>query len=286
MPQFKPPSPDEKAFIEAEALFRSKNYQDAYLRLLPLAHRGNAKAQYYLGQMSDNGVPPVNLDKDEALRWYRLAAAQNHAEAQFALANAYAVGRGVTMNPEQMIHWLRRAAENEYMPAMISMAAVLDRGLGVPFNPIEGSAWIKKAAELGSVDATYEYARRLNTGFGAEKDERAAMEWFKFAAMRGHPGAQLLLGSIAEGSSASPEMNVESLVWLTLAAQRGQGEVRTLAQQAQRELQKNMMPSEITEAQTRARAWKPIPGVRPDPVYDAPPADTAKKGGAPARRGG
>jgi uncharacterized protein len=285
MPQFKPPSADEKEFIDAEALFLSKNYQDAYLRLLPLAHRGNAKAQYYLALMSDNGVGPVQRDIDEGLRWYRLAAAQNHPEAQFALSNAYAIGRGVAQNPEQMMHWLRKAAENQYMPAMIAMAAVLDRGLGVPFNPVEGSAWIKKAAELGSVDATYEYARRLNTGFGAEKNEREAMEWFKFAALRGHPGAQLLLGSIAEGSVASPETNVESLVWLNLAAQRGQGEVRTMAQQAQRELQKNMMPSEIAEAQTRARAWKPIPGVRPDPIYDAP-ADTASKGGAPARRGG
>lgn len=290
VPQFKAPTEDEKEFIEAEALFLAKQYAPAYLQLLPLAHKGNAQAQYYIALMADNGVGPVQRNKEDAISWYRKAANQNHAEAQFALSNAYALGRGVPMNPTEMFSWLRKAADNGYMPAMVAMAAVLDRGFGLPQDIAAATGWIKRAADAGSVNATFQYAQRLQSGFGVEKNEQEAGEWFKRAAMRGHPAAQLLLGSIAEGSIASPEQNVESLVWLTLAGRNGPPEIKTLAQERQRELQKNMMPSEITEAQTRARTWKPLPqapGLRPDPEYDIPPpsSGTAQRGNTP-RRGG
>lgn len=288
--QFRAPTEDEKEFIEAEALFLAKQYAPAYLQLLPLAHKGNAQAQYYIALMADNGVGPVQRSKEDAIGWYRKAANQNHAEAQFALSNAYALGRGVPMNPTEMFNWLGKAAENGYMPAMVAMAAVLDRGFGLPQDVAAATSWIKRAAEAGSVNATFQYAQRLQSGFGVEKNEREAMEWFTRAAMRGHPSAQLLLGSIGDGSIAAPEQNIEALVWLTLATRNGPPEIKTIAQERSRELQKNMMPSEIAEAQTRARAWKPLPqarGLKPDPEYDvpAPSGGSAQRGAAP-RRGG
>lgn len=288
VPQFKAPTEDERDFVEAEALFLAKQYAPAYLQLLPHAHKGNPQAQYYMGLMADNGVGPVQRNKEDAILWYRKAANQNHAEAQFALANAYALGRGVPMNPTEMFNWLRKAADNGYMPAMVSMAAVLDRGFGLPQDLAAASDWIRRAAEAGSVNATFQYAQRLQTGFGVEKNEREAELWYRRAAARGHATAQLVLGSVADGSTASPEQNVEALTWLTLATRNGPPEVKTLAQERSRELQKNMMPSEIAEAQTRARAFKPAPqapGLKPDPEYDIPPVSTAQKGGT-GQRGG
>ena len=46
-------------------------------------------AQYNLGVMYDQG-DGVTEDHAEALRWYRLAAEQGHAEAQFNLGVMYA----------------------------------------------------------------------------------------------------------------------------------------------------------------------------------------------------
>jgi TPR repeat protein len=165
--------------------------------------------------------------------------------------------------------------------------------MGVPRDIAEGTVWVKNAAEAGSVNATYQYARRLETGFGNAKNEREAMEWYKRAAMRGHPAAQLWLGSIGDGSLASSEANIEALVWLNLASRSGPAETRTVAQQRLRDLQKNMVPSDITEAQTRVRAWKPapqLPGLKPDPEYDLPggaaQSGGAPQGGAQLRRGG
>jgi|GEM_PF-2269831 len=289
--QAKLPSADDREFMVAQAHFYARNYQDAYLRLLPLAHRGHTDAEYLLGVMSDNGAGPVQLNPADANYWYRLAAEKGHPEAQFALSNAYANGRGgLPISPADMLMWLRKSAESRYMPAMISLAALYDYGMGVPRNIDEGTIWVKNAADAGSVNATYQYARRLETGFGVRKDMSAAVEWYRRAARRGHPAAQLWLGSIADGSLASSQQNVDALVWLNLAVRNGTGAVKTAAQERSRELQKNMMPGDIAEAQTRARAWKAIPqfpGLQPDPEYDLPGGLAAQQGKtAQPRRGG
>ena len=50
-------------------------------------------AQFNLGFMYDEGQG-VPQDYAEALKWYRLAAAQGFAKAQFLLGVMYAKGRG------------------------------------------------------------------------------------------------------------------------------------------------------------------------------------------------
>ena len=51
-------------------------------------------AQFNLGLMYDKGEG-VPQDDAEAVRWYRLAAEQGHAEAQANLGWMYDAGRGV-----------------------------------------------------------------------------------------------------------------------------------------------------------------------------------------------
>ena len=55
------------------------------------AEAGDAEAQFLLGFSYDigRGVPQ---DDAEAVRWYRLAADQGHAGAQYELGNMYALG--------------------------------------------------------------------------------------------------------------------------------------------------------------------------------------------------
>lgn len=279
----------ELAFQRAEANFKAKNYQDAYLQLLPIAHAGEPRAQYILAQMSDNGAGPVQIDPAEAARWYSLAAAQNFPEAQYALANAYATGRGVPVDGKVSVQWLMRAAGNNYSPAMMALSNLYQAGLGgLEKNVPLAASWVVKAAEAGSVDALYFYGRRLELGDGAPKDEKLAMLWYKRAAQRGQAAAQYRLGSIGDGTRTSPDGNVDAYMWLTLASQRAKDKVRTDAQQAIRAMTPNMMPSEVTEASTRARAWRPEPpplNIKPDPAYDgqgglnAPPPGAAAAGG-------
>ena len=58
------------------------------------AEQGDASAQYNLGGMYANGEG-VLKDEAEAVRWYRMAANQGNASAQYNLGAMYANGRGV-----------------------------------------------------------------------------------------------------------------------------------------------------------------------------------------------
>jgi len=46
----------------------------------------------------------------EAVKWYRKAAEQNDAEAQFNLGNCYANGDGVAKDEVEAVNWFHSAA--------------------------------------------------------------------------------------------------------------------------------------------------------------------------------
>ena len=57
----------------------------------------------------DTGEGVEQSDK-EAVRWYRQAANQGDAAAQFGLGVAYEYGEGVKQNNEEALRWYRLAA--------------------------------------------------------------------------------------------------------------------------------------------------------------------------------
>ena len=64
------------------------DYATALREWKPLAEKGNANAQFYLGLMNDsgNGVPQ---DYKTAVKWWRLAAEHGYALAQHDLVMIY-----------------------------------------------------------------------------------------------------------------------------------------------------------------------------------------------------
>ncbi|WP_439830288.1 tetratricopeptide repeat protein, partial [Aeromonas veronii] len=50
-------------------------------------------------------------DDAQALAWYRKAAEQGHAKAQYNLGVMYGNGQGVPQDDAQAVVWFRKAAE-------------------------------------------------------------------------------------------------------------------------------------------------------------------------------
>ena len=76
----------------------------------PLAHQGNASAQYNLGVMYKNGDDVIR-DYNAAINWYILAAEQGHVDAQFKLGLMYDMGLGVDRDTSTAIMWYTLAVE-------------------------------------------------------------------------------------------------------------------------------------------------------------------------------
>ena len=64
--------------------FEAGDYETASKEWRPLADQGDVYAQFLLGAMYNEGKG-VPVDDVEAVRWYGLAADQNHAAAQLNL---------------------------------------------------------------------------------------------------------------------------------------------------------------------------------------------------------
>jgi uncharacterized protein len=91
------------------AALTRQDYVAAARILAPLAQRGNADAQTYMGYLyaAGRGVPQ---NYTQAAIWYRRAAEQGHPTAQYELGLQYDKGQGVPQDPVEAEKWLILAA--------------------------------------------------------------------------------------------------------------------------------------------------------------------------------
>jgi uncharacterized protein len=132
-------------FEDGQEAFRRKNYSRAFALLRPEAERGQAKAQYLVGRMYEDGFG-VEQNYGEAARWYRAAAEQGDPLAQHALSVFYAVGWGIAADPAESVKWLRRSAEQGYYYAGNDLGSRYRTGRGVPQDNALAYMWLDLAA--------------------------------------------------------------------------------------------------------------------------------------------
>ena len=77
---------------------------------MKLAVKGNAEAQFKVGEMYETGFG-VKEDKAEAANWITKAADQGHARAQFNLGFINYDYKGVRQNYAEAMNWYRKAAD-------------------------------------------------------------------------------------------------------------------------------------------------------------------------------
>src|SRR3989338_2364289 len=133
---------------EGLAAYKKGNYAEAMSELLPLAKKGNARAQYNLGFMYElgKGIPQ---DYQEAVMWYRKAAEQGHADAQFNLGLMYAQGHGVIQDYPEAVMWYRRAAEQGNTSAQYNLGTMYVNGQGTSKDYVRAHMWVNLAASKG-----------------------------------------------------------------------------------------------------------------------------------------
>ncbi len=99
---------DSDQLIQGADAYKRGDFSAAMKELRPLAARGNATAQMYVGYMYDNGEG-VPVDYKQAADWYRKAAEQGNEIAQHNLALLYGNGLGVKQDWVQALKWINLA---------------------------------------------------------------------------------------------------------------------------------------------------------------------------------
>lgn len=109
--QHAPAQATAQTYDDANAAANRGDYSAALRIIRPLADRGNAKAQGFLGLMYAEGWG-VPQDYGEATKWYRRGANEGDYYSEVSLGLMYRDGRGV---PQDYIHaylWLNLAAQS------------------------------------------------------------------------------------------------------------------------------------------------------------------------------
>lgn len=117
------------------------------------AKLGEPWAQLNLGAAYDNGIGGLQEDPQQAVAWYRKAAEQGVAEAQFNLAHCLATGRGTVQNYVESFAWMQKAAQQQIVEAQFLLGVMYKDGLGSMPNPVRAKEWLERAAKAGNEDA-------------------------------------------------------------------------------------------------------------------------------------
>ena len=138
----------------------------------------------------DKGEAAYNAGNfEEAVKWYRKAAEQGDAVAQYKLAWMYENGEGVTQDTAEAVRRWHKAAEQGYAFAQGNLGAVYNNGYGVTQDDAKAAKWYRKAAEQGDASAQSSLGWMYENGTGVLQDTIAAHMWFNIAAANGNKGA-------------------------------------------------------------------------------------------------
>lgn len=111
-----------------------------------------ANALYRLGRFFAAGTVFAK-DDPAAVHFFRKAADQGLAEAQFSLASGYANGRGVVKDEPTAAYWYRKAAEQGHAKAQNNLGNMYYYGRGVTQDKPMAANWYRKAADQGNAIA-------------------------------------------------------------------------------------------------------------------------------------
>lgn len=154
-------------------------------------------------------------DYKTAFREFKSSADQGDATAQFILGFLYFHGQGVAQDYKEAVKWYRMLAEQGVALGQYNIGQMYRRGQGVAQDYKEAENWYRKAAKQGHASAQYHIGTIYRKGLGVLSDNMKAHMWFNIAG--------------ANGLELGAEKRVE--------------------------IEKEMTPAQIAEAQKLAREW-------------------------------
>jgi flagellar biosynthesis GTPase FlhF len=124
---------------------------------MKLAEKGNAEAQFKVGEMYETGFG-VKEDKEQALSWITKAADQGHETAGYKLLYWDIEKNGITDANKGKVEALEAKANEGDPQAQFYVGKMYSRGVGKQRDADKAIDWLNKAALVGVLEAEREVA--------------------------------------------------------------------------------------------------------------------------------
>lgn len=146
------------------------------------AEKGFADAQFYFADVELSSWTPRK--NSETAEWYRKAANQGHANAQYELGMMYNNGidswdnSGIPKDSTKAVEWLTKAGNQGLAEACSELGEIY-----LLKNQTKAKEWYKKAAEMGDGQACHALGMLSD-------DKNEAIKWYKKAVENGCSSAK------------------------------------------------------------------------------------------------
>jgi TPR repeat protein len=268
---------DELEIEEVESV-QEVTTVDGYLEA---AADGNVDAMYNLGLIYSTGEEGVEVDYQEAFKWYKLAAEAGDHDAQLNLGILYSNGLGVAQNYTEALNWYLKSANQGNSIAQYNLGVIFSQGKGMEVDYQEAVKWYTQAAAQGDATAKYNLGIIYFQGVPGviQKDIPTAFKWISEAADTGDEDALYMLSQPvfntftarwyrkkAETGDVEAQVKIASYylwgrgidkdivrahMWFNIASAEGSEE----ALENRRAIEESMTLEQIEQAQKLAKEW-------------------------------
>lgn len=173
-------------------------WQERFKSQIALAEKGNADAQYDIGEMYEKGSG-VATDVKKAFGWFEKSAAQGHIKAQFKVAYMYYKGQGVEANVNKAFQLMDKPANEGNVRAQYYLAQMYANGDGVKTDLEEAFTWYSRSS-LGGYKPADEALSDLKKTMAAAADRARKDE-----EQRARKDEESAVKNIAKAAPASPK---------------------------------------------------------------------------------
>lgn len=189
------------------------------------AERGDAKAQYDLGNMYyySEGMAQSNAD---AAKWWRKSAEQGYENAWWVLKNVAEKEDWYKNEDAQrafraMLKARKRAAERGDAKAQYDLGTMYRYAVGgVAQDYAKAANWLRKSAKQGYAKAQFELGNMYGEGQGVTQNHAEAVKWYRKAAEQGNIWGQYTLAWRYELGQGVAQDYAEAMKWYAQAAKQ------------------------------------------------------------------
>nr|WP_295931857.1 serine/threonine-protein kinase [uncultured Dyadobacter sp.] len=182
--------------------YYSAKYKSAFQKLKEASELGSGDADYYLGELTYNGLGTVK-DYQKGWKYSTSAAERGFRMAYWRMANAYQTGKGVKRDVYksdkyylEAIEAMKKLAEADDPEALGNLGMMYANGEGVPKNEKLALEYLLRSAKTGYAFIQSNLAQAYQYGSGTDVNLGEAVRWYKASSQKGHPAAQLALGNM------------------------------------------------------------------------------------------
>lgn len=226
----------ELAMMYRDGLGVPKDLAAALKRFQKRADDGDSAALYEAGLIYEAGGTGVVRDDAMAADYFKRAAEQGHADAQFRLALKQALGEGVKQDLEAASAWLAKAGDakfagtlstehqeqlkalNEFLKTQFKSPAAEET---LPITADDFKTNLAQAELGGDAELIYKVGLAYENGIGTNTDRSKAIEWFEKAVLKGHAGAMVEMGDRYRRGRGVKEDDKKALELFRKAAEKG-----------------------------------------------------------------